>query len=52
MEKRKCGIDIFRIMCCLGVLNYHVIDDILEISGGVERMFFTTDQAFVFQGSF
>lgn len=21
-------------MCCLGVLNYHVIDDILEISGG------------------
>lgn len=27
--KRNSGLDIFRIMCCIGVLNYHVIDDVL-----------------------
>ena len=32
---RNYGLDIFRIMCCLGVLNYHVMDDFLQIGGGV-----------------
>ena len=27
--KRNYGLDIFRIMCCVGVLNYHVVDDVL-----------------------
>ena len=30
--ERKSGVDIFRIMCCIGVLNYHVMDDILTSS--------------------
>lgn len=30
---RNYGLDIFRIMCCLGVLNYHVMDDVLQIGG-------------------
>ena len=31
------GLDIFRILCCIGVLNYHVVDDviiILQSAGG------------------
>lgn len=34
---RNSGLDIFRILCCIGVLNYHVFDDILGIGswGGV-----------------
>lgn len=35
LQKRKCGIDIFRIMCCMGVLGYHIMDDIvLSTPGG------------------
>lgn len=26
--KRNYGIDLFRIMCCIGVLCYHVMDDV------------------------
>lgn len=32
--KRNYGLDLFRIMCCVGVLNYHVIDDVLGNGGG------------------
>lgn len=28
------GIDVFRILCCIGVLCYHIMDDVLN-SGGV-----------------
>lgn len=34
MKNRNYGIDIFRILCCVGVLDYHIMDDVLEISGG------------------
>lgn len=48
--KRNYGLDLFRIMCCAGVLNYHVIDDVLG-NGGV-HIFCTTELVSVFQGSF
>lgn len=33
MGKRNTGIDIFRIFCCIGVLDYHIVDDILGLGG-------------------
>ncbi len=34
MNKRNYGIDIFRILCCVGVLIYHSVDDVLGVRGG------------------
>lgn len=34
MKERNYGIDIFRIMCCIGVLDYHIMDDIVFGIGG------------------
>lgn len=31
---RKSGLDIYRILCCLGVLGYHVLDDLPMVGGG------------------
>ena len=36
-KERMSGLDIFRILCCIGALNYHVVDDviiILQSAGG------------------
>lgn len=33
MNERNYGIDIFRILCCIGVLIYHTFDDILGVNG-------------------
>ncbi len=33
MNKRNTGIDLFRIFCCIGVLNYHTVDDVLGSPG-------------------
>lgn len=33
-DNRNYGLDLFRIMCCLGVLDYHIVDDILGVGGG------------------
>lgn len=40
-EERNCGIDIFRIMCCVGVLCYHIMDDIpgIFLGGGTQRLY-------------
>lgn len=29
VTKRNTGLDLYRIACCMGVLGYHVLDDIL-----------------------
>ena len=34
MDNRNYGIDVFRIFCCIGVLNYHIMDDVLNSQGG------------------
>lgn len=34
MNERNYGIDIFRILCCVGVLIYHTVDDVLGVRGG------------------
>lgn len=33
-NKRNYGLDIYRILCCIGVLTYHVMDDVLGKTGG------------------
>lgn len=33
MSERKSGLDIYRILCCIGVLTYHVMDDVLGTAG-------------------
>lgn len=33
-DKRNYGLDLYRILCCVGVLNYHVMDDVLGKGGG------------------
>ncbi|MEY8390562.1 acyltransferase [Lachnospiraceae bacterium] len=33
MRTRNYGIDIFRILCCIGVLDYHIVDDVIAIPG-------------------
>lgn len=33
--KRCYGADIFRIFCCIGVLVYHVFDDLLYLQNPV-----------------
>lgn len=30
---RKSGLDIYRILCCIGVLGYHVLDDVHPFEG-------------------
>lgn len=40
MKERNCGIDIFRIMCCIGVLNFHIVDDVLGIGGRLGYIIF------------
>lgn len=46
MQNRNYGLDIFRIMCCLGVLDYHIVGAYLNgtnvCSGGGE------DKRFIF----
>lgn len=32
---RISGLDIYRILCCIGVLGYHVLDDVLMLGGAV-----------------
>ena len=34
MKNRNHGLDIFRIMCCIGVLDYHVMGAALSGAGG------------------
>lgn len=31
--KRETGVDLFRILCCIGVLVYHVVDDVIFLPG-------------------
>lgn len=33
MSERSSELDLFRILCCIGVLFYHVMDDVLAVSG-------------------
>lgn len=40
---RVAGLDIFRIGCCLGVIIYHVVDDIFLYQGtgwGIASVFY------------
>lgn len=32
--QRNYGLDMFRILCCIGVLIYHIMDDVLGKPGG------------------
>ena len=45
MQNRNYGLDIFRIMCCLGVLDYHIVGAYLNsaniCSGGGARALFS-----------
>lgn len=34
MKKRNYGLDIFRILCCVGVLDYHIMGAALSGTGG------------------
>lgn len=34
MKKRNYGLDIFRILCCIGVLDYHIMGAALSGAGG------------------
>ena len=34
-DERNYGLDVYRILCCLGVLTYHIMDDVLVCGGGV-----------------
>lgn len=38
--KRNYGIDIFRIMCCIGVLDYHIMDDVLWYGDFAKPIYF------------
>lgn len=35
MKEKEVGIDVFRILCCIGVLCYHIMDDVLNFGGGI-----------------
>ena len=49
MNERNYGIDIFRILCCIGVLIYHTVDDVL---GRGVHMFCIMERVSVFQDFF
>lgn len=38
--ERNYGLDLYRIFCCIGVLTYHIMDDVLGKSGGGVRRSF------------
>ncbi len=38
MEKRNSGLDLFRLLCCIGVLNAHVVDDLILRNSGERSM--------------
>ena len=45
MQNRNYGLDIFRIMCCLGVLDYHIVGAYLNgtnvcSGGGAQALYF------------
>lgn len=45
MQNRNYGLDIFRIMCCLGVLDYHIVGAYLNgtnvcSGGGGQALYF------------
>ncbi len=50
-NKRNYGLDIYRILCCIGVLTYHVMDDVLGKTGGVVVLY-TLQPPFVYRGFF
>ncbi len=39
-DKRNYGLDLYRILCCVGVLNYHVMDDVLGKGGVAYFLYF------------
>lgn len=50
-NKRNYGLDIYRILCCIGALTYHVMDDVLGKMGGVVALY-TLQSPFVYRGFF
>ncbi len=40
MSKRNYGLDIYRILCCIGVLTYHIMDDVLGQSVWAKTLYF------------
>ena len=51
-NKRNYGLDIYRILCCIGVLTYHVMDDVLGKTGGGVVVLYTLQPPFVYRGFF
>lgn len=39
-EERLIGLDFFRILCCIGVLCFHIFDDVLMFEGGGARILY------------
>ncbi len=33
-NRHNYGLDLYRILCCIGVLTYHIMDDVLGKSDG------------------
>lgn len=50
--ERNYGLDLYRIFCCIGVLTYHIMDDVLGKSGGGTPEFFIFQLRFVCRDSF
>lgn len=40
MNERNYDSDIFRILCCVGVLIYHTVDDVLGVRGGTYVLYY------------
>ena len=38
-DERNYGLDVYRILCCMGVLTYHIMDDVLVCGGGLMLWF-------------
>ena len=39
-DERNYGLDLFRVVCCIGVLIYHVFDDVLWTGGGISYLIY------------
>ncbi len=51
-DERNYGLDVYRILCCMGVLTYHIMDDVLVCGGGSYAVVFYFAASYCVPGFF
>lgn len=49
-DSRNSEINLFGIFCCIGVLDYHILDDVLEYGMSAKAIYFAASFCVFFDG--